>query len=736
MFKNFLSLSERKVSGKELAILILISFIFSIAIRMIWVYQFDGIENFKWNNQLMINTNDGYYWAEGARDILREQKNYISSPVNSAISEVTALLAKVLPISFETLILYLPAVFGSLLVVPIILMGHSIKQSYLGFVASLVGGIAWSYYNRTMVGYYDTDMLTIVLPTFALWSIIFAVTEQKNRWLFITAFFMLLYSYWYGGSYSLNLSMAIMVFLYTVIFDRKAIFNYKLVSFILIAIAPITLLLKLLLFIGIFFIYHKIEHRDDKFQKFYDFLESKKIDESKLIFIILIITGLIVLLTGGFAPVLAQLKGYVFREAVAGDIALKYFNVAQTVREAGQIPFEMFANRISGHTITFIIATIGYILLCLRYKIFLLALPMVGLGFLALKGGLRFTVYTVPIHALGLAYFIFLVAKYIESAFNEKIKKGAKIVTIAVLCSASLYPNIIHVIGYKVPVVFDKSEVEILDKLKEIADRDDFVLTWWDYGYPIRYYSDVNTLVDGGKHDGSVNYPVSFALTYPNLISSANMARLNVEYTKKGFSSIDKIVEDYGFSNPNAFLKKIASKDFKLPEKTSDIYYYLPLRMLDIFPTVKLFSNLDLVSGITYQNPNFFQATARKEDNQAIYLNNGFVILKPNAKINVNGKEGVVQELSLQVNNQIVPIKNFIITAYGADGKLVKQAQKVNEKGVLSIVFMQSYGKFLILDDSMLSSSYIRLFVLEDFDSELFEPVILNPLVKVFKLKR
>lgn len=48
---------------------------------------------------------------------------------------------------------------------------------------------------------------------------------------------------------------------------------------------------------------------------------------------------------------------------------------------------------------------------------------------------------------------------------------------------------------------------------------------------------------------------------------------------------------------------------------------------------------------------------------------------------------------------------------------------------------MQSYRKFLVLEESYIQSLFIQLFVLGKYDPNLFEPVILNPLAKVFKLK-
>ena len=49
---------------------------------------------------------------------------------------------------------------------------------------------------------------------------------------------------------------------------------------------------------------------------------------------------------------------------------------------------------------------------------------------------------------------------------------------------------------------------------------------------------------------------------------------------------------------------------------------------------------------------------------------------------------------------------------------------------------MRDYGRFLLMDRAMLNSSYVQLFVFERYKSDLFEPVTLNPAVKVYKLKR
>ena len=375
--------------------------------------------------------------------------------------------------------------------------------------------------------------------------------------------------------------------------------------------------------------------------------------------------------------------------------------------------------------ITFWLSLIGYFLLVVRYRLMILSLPMVVLGFFALQGGLRFTVFAVPFMALGVSYLIFLTAKYLEMAFAQNIKPFAKYIFIIIATIAIVIPNIKHVQGYKVPTVFTKDEVKVLDNLGKIASREDYVISWWDYGYPIRYYSDVKTIVDGGKHSGNVNFPIAFALTSPQTAAS-NMARLDVEFTEANFKkscgvSIECMLKAYNIKDPNKFLPALNNKNLQKPAKTRDIFFYLPNRMMSIFPTVDMFSNLDLITGKQGTRPFFYVSKNFKDTGKTINLGNNITLHKQGGKI--------------QIGKQTVPLKNFVMTQYDKKGKLQKTIQTINPKAKVSVIFMKNYNQFLVLDDRMYNSTYIQLFALENYDKDLFEPLILTPLAKVYKLK-
>jgi dolichyl-diphosphooligosaccharide--protein glycosyltransferase/undecaprenyl-diphosphooligosaccharide--protein glycosyltransferase len=742
---NFLQKSikeEKNINIAYIILAIIIAYSFSIAVRFIWVDQFQGVEAFKWNDELMINTNDGYYYAEGARDLLNGfHQDGDLSPINSPLSKLTAFFAQYLPFSFETIILYMPSFMGSLLVLPLILIGVALRQPFMGFISALIGAITWSYYNRTMTGYYDTDMLTIVFPTFVLWSLIFLIQRQNKYFLIVPPVLIAFYYYWYPQSYSLNMAMLGMTLGYILVFARTNI-NFKLLALLPLGILTnLELEYKLLAIFGVYILLLGIEYLRNKRELTVDDKkdsdvvlktgnEKKKINTLPIILIIATVTIGYLVYSGGFAPIMAQIKGYVIRDSIsvseelnqtvkatAENLKLHFYSVAQTVREAGAIPFETFANRISGDKISFILASIGVILMMLRFKIMLIAVPMIGLGMLALNSGLRFTVYTVPIHALGIAFLIMFIASFLK---NNILKYSlALILTVGVL-----YPNIVHVQNYKVPVVFNRPEVAVLDVLKKMATREDYVVTWWDYGYPIRYYSDVKTLVDGGKHTGNVNYPVSYALMQPE-VESANMSRLAVEYTEDGKNSyniIKRMIQDYRYSSPKQFLLSLEDPELNLPKKTRDIYYYLPYRMLNIFPTVGIFSQIDLLSGRKNVNPFFYASQNFKDNGKIINLGNGITFDKASAM--------------LKIGNRQIPIESFYVTKYDKNNKL-KVTNLVSRRGAnLSIIYMASYNRIIVADKKSINSTYFKLFVFEQYDQTLFEPVILTPMTKIYKLKK
>jgi dolichyl-diphosphooligosaccharide--protein glycosyltransferase/undecaprenyl-diphosphooligosaccharide--protein glycosyltransferase len=447
----------------------------------------------------------------------------------------------------------------------------------------------------------------------------------------------------------------------------------------------------------------------------------------KYIYPIVGISILIYLSSGAFNSILSSLNLYIIKrlfpseptQAVASQ--LHFYGVINTVREAGAIPFETFANRISGSVITFILSSIGVVIMMIKRPVMLISIPMVAMGFMAYKAGLRFTVYAVPIYALGFGYFLFFIADYIKFSSDKESAKKARAIFIAIATIIAIVPNITHIVGYKVPTVLNKMEVNDLVKLSKISSKDDYTLSWWDYGYPIRYYSNTKTIIDGGKHQND-NFIVSQIMFSNSPQQVANLSRLAVETYVKKHSTIANQIFNTKDKNPNLLLKNLEKKDFPLPPKTRDIYLYMPYRMMSIFPTVGVFSNRDLMSGRKLRQSIFYPARAITQKGSKIFMANGVVF---------DMGSGTVK-----LGRGLYKVYRFDIVTYGKGGKVQHKSELKHIDGNLCVVFMKSYGNFIVMDRTTYQSAYVQMFILGKYDKNLFELVVSSPYSKIYKLKK
>ncbi|HHB94255.1 MAG TPA: peptide-binding protein, partial [Campylobacterales bacterium] len=439
MSKDKLSFDD--ISTKQILGLIVLAYAFSFLIRMIWVWQFKDTSSFYWNDQLMINTNDGYFFASGVQKViegLHQSNPRVFGLFDYGVIFLTSLLVKFTHMSIETAILYMPTIISSLVVIPIILISRLYNKTLWGFFAALLGSITWSYYNRTMTGYYDTDMFSAMAPMFILFFLMKSTIDLNIKTVLYGALTIIIYPFLYDQGQAIVYAMGIIYAIYMVLFHRNDKITYISIILIFIALMPLPIsglvqpysyLVHILLVIGAYF-----------------FLSRRDIDLKALVITSSIVFFLFLLLGDVFTLIFGKIISYTVKGTEA-EGSLHFYAVNQTVREAGQIPFETFANRTSGSVLGVIIALVGYILLVIRHRTFIMALPLIGIGVFALWGGLRFTVYAVPIAGMSAVYLFYFIA---DRFINDK---KARIAFVAILTAGMIYPNITHIIGYKVPTV-------------------------------------------------------------------------------------------------------------------------------------------------------------------------------------------------------------------------------------------------------------------------------------------
>lgn len=689
-----------ELSGRTLILLMIAAYLFSVAMRMIWVYQFSDYEMFRWNDELMINTNDGYFFASAVQHYLDGtlgDNPRVPGLFFTAAITLSAMAVKIFSLPLESVVLYMPAVISGFVVIPVILIGRLLGSTTVGFMAALLGSIAWSYYNRTMVGYFDTDMFSAMAPMFILYFLLAMIRTENLKFALMGALAFLLYPYLYDQGRAVVYAMGLVYIAYMLFFHRRDDFTYHSILLISIGLLNLHMLGQFLAIAAAYIGMRK---------------GIVKAQHSMYVSFVTVAAFLY------FGNVFNLISGKVISYFSRGveEEGLKYLQVKQTVREAGKIPFNIFADRISGSVAGFLAAAAGYVLLLVRRREMILSLPLVGIGVFALVGGLRFTVYAVPVAALSAVFLFSELGRLSEKRY---VRFGVPLT----LGTLMLIPNMMHIADYRVPTVMSRYEVQTLDALKKQSSEKDYVVTWWDYGYPVWFYANKNTLIDGGKHNRD-NFIVSEILTTHSQLEAARLSRIAVEtYVASGYQVVAETLFEKGANgvvNVSDYLEMLRYGDVKLPEKTREVYLYLPYRMLDILPTVRLFSNRDLNSGEEGSPGFFFISNSFKDEGNVLQLGSGVRLLKDRGMIDLG--------------TQQVPIKRFIRTSYNADNVLEVQQQNL-PGGTLNVIYLENYGRFVVLDDMFLQSTFVQMFLLEQYDKQLFEAVLVTPYSKIFRLK-
>lgn len=711
---------NKTYTNREIFMLIALAYVFGVVCRLFYVAWAGGIEQFYFNGEIMVNTNDAFANAEGARDMLAGfHQVHDLSTYGGSIPTFTFLLAKILPVKFESIIFYMSVFLAPLIAAPLILIAREYKILSAGVAAAFIASILPAYYGRTLAGYYDSDMLNVTFPMLIIWALI-RLADKKDENFVLAPIITVFYDWWYQSSYALNSAIIVMFLLYTLVFDRKNLVSYKAMILMLFAVTNFdayyggedlvvnyVLILKLGLICGL-----------------YALMKIKpQIFGAKTLALLAAIAIALFAAFGGIDPIFGKISFYINRSVYSEVVQLRFFNTGSTIVEMIGTDFNKFVSTVSGNILTFLLSIIGIILLIVKFRSSLLAMPMLGLGFLSFAGGERFIMYAAPVLAFGFGYFVYFMLNSVQ------IRVWLKNFAFFAFTCLALFSNFDNIFSYRpVPIILGKA-VQALDELKNRTNRDSYALSWWDYGYLIRYYADINTLSDPGPmQSGDFIFPISFSLI-EDQTASANMARLNTEYVKMRFdkkfdknvtSTLIQMQKDYGEPNVNKFLASLDDKNFKLPQKTTDVYYVLLPQMVRIIPQIVKFSMLDLVTGKPFETPSFYMGTIYNQKDGSIDIGSGF-------KLPSDEPEFVLDD------GEKKPIHSWYkVNLKG--GKTEITSKIIDENAKVRVVILLHYAVALLLDKKLFDSTFIQLFLFENYDKELFEPVVLDPTVKIYKL--
>jgi len=691
----------------------------------------------------MINTEDGYYFAQFAKEaiIKKDYELFVSSNGHGSIVLITWLFYQLMPfLTIEQIAVCIPMIISPLVAVPFILLGRLLNNTYLGFFAGVIVSLSSSYFRRSSFAYYDSDLFSLTAPALIVLAAVYLLLNPNLRSALLVAISLLFAGWADKGIVGTPIYLTFLAVFLITHFRNQDFFKLLILlcvpllktDLVIYEHLAITIILYILLRLS---------------QNYPIPLVNKKIEKRiwatvSILFLIYVIWN---------QPIFNSIKGYIGIYGQEGrgvwspkGSSWSYYKVTSTIVEARTINLQELTKFTADTFFLFIIGLLGACFALIRFPFLVIGGSLLGIGFFSLFGGVRFSMYLIPILAIGTAYVIMMAKKYtgllgaywqermgnksgaIKKYVGPFITKFLPWIVASSLFFVVLYPKTLAAYNQFPRAVARVPQVEMLKNISKITTPKDYIISWWDYGYVMKYYSDMRVLIDGGRHQND-NFIVSKAFSSSSQALAANLLREGVEsYATGKFSEAVNGIFGRRRSDfqPNRLLYEMSQPNYVLmrPE-TRDIYLYIPYQMLRIYGVVRYFSDLNLVTGDIQRVP-FINTQNYRIDrkNNRIFLPNNNVIDLNKGTIS-RGKE-IIGKVNTFYHHRVRNNKSEI------------QSHRLNSLGGFSVIVSDYYRIVYVGGPEIMNSNFVQMFFFKNYDKNYFELIDENLFAVLYKLKR
>ena len=659
-------IKDVKLDKKEFIFYLSIAYIFGVFVRVLLFNNIIGVDEYWFEGRpIPIWSDDSGLYGYYAKEILKGANFAFSG--DYILSYIIAYIVKITHLHIDWVMFVLPAFLSSLVITPIIALGYILNRVQFSFFVAIIGVIGINYYTRSYLGYIDTDGINMFLIYSLVTSIIAVIYKENLKYSIISILSIITLFEFYHSSKPLIAGVLVgYLILGSIFYLRKKIIYqlFIIVSLSFILVVKFGFLISLIVSgLAIFLL-----------------LQDSYINY-KFYILAIVISILSILLFTDISSFYSRALEYANIDSLVTIGEFKIRNVLSTVSEVQQRGIFAIYDNFIGVKYYVIVATIGYFLLVYRHREFIFLLPLLILGYMSFKIGIRFTMYSSFVLSFGFVYILYF--------FKENIVYIG--VTLAIFL---MFFNILRINSYIKPKYFLNQELKILNELK--LKKDSMIISWWDYGWPLWYYTGYkNTYIDNGLNtQGGTVFVSKILFSLPK--EAYDLSKIVSTDTRD--LSILKSQESIN--------KKVNSI-----KKRKDIYILLHKNMINMILTLLEFSNRDILTGDIQEKSRFLPSSLQSRDKNYIKTD----------KFKIDIKKGIIID---SYNNSVILSRIVDVED--------RNIQNYHNKSKVLIVI--SNKKVFFMDITIFNSFLIQSLILNRVDSKYFEGVSDSSYMKILKL--
>ncbi|WP_285905630.1 STT3 domain-containing protein [Pseudodesulfovibrio pelocollis] len=513
----------------------------------------------------ILATHDAYYWLAKAKG-LGQLAGY-------PLAELAAWVHGLAGIGLGDIGFWTPAVLGSLVGVVCFLWGWLLGGVNAGVLAGLIGGLTPGFFYRTRLGYFDTDLFTLLMPMLVAWMLAFwagrlmrpgwflggadepeSVDAARILWLALgfglASRFAVI---WHEDIQHMVILYYFMTIAVLMINCRPGLRALALQGLVIFAIAsfpggafgrlqlwPFS---SLLISVPAVPYYWAITLFSTAVAAGFVFFwkptaqgAQRRRDALWVAAIVLIAVILSTkMINASVGNTVLKLLSYVSGAAgvveSGGGAAIMgpvYPSVLQSIIEVRLEPLsEILERGVFFSWLGWLALPASLVVVALRpAAVFLL--PLIGLQLASVKLGIRFSMFGGAALCVMLGVCLYWLATIAtqRSRHGKWIDLGVQ----AVLGAAMLVYCQVQYSTLPLTPVLSRAHAEALVELGRKSEPEAMVWTWWDWGYATQYYALLGTVADGGKHAGRDLFPLGFAMASQSPERASRMMRFAAQY--------------------------------------------------------------------------------------------------------------------------------------------------------------------------------------------------------------
>ena len=471
----------------------------AFGLRMLEWLQWDDPE-FRLGEEWLLATHDAYHWVAGAEGF--------SFGAGHPMAELLRLMAEALGTYPAAVAFWFPPILASLVAGIVAAWGWALGSLEAGVSAGLITSLAPGFLARTLLGFYDTDLVTLFFPLFmtlapmcwvmhymlapvhilrllsawpkfAFFRALFGDPVQPPRlgnplrwqWVLILGLSGLI-SWWTQEwhsvfPYLIRYNAALLGFLCLCLAPpgRRSLLLLGALSYVLPALAgPPGILMSVVLIL--------VVGRKAHLRRI--LTDWKVLCALWGIVLLLMVQGEILTTiinhANAYLKLSADTRG-------AGAATLNYPPLAQSIIEVQDLPFSAVLSYFHPWMEASLLGLIGFCVVVYLRPGALFLLPLAALGLLSTKLGGRMVMFGAPIVALGLSLPLFWLLRRV---LIPQLRTTAGIITSIVLTLVLIAPFTDLISAMSQGPMINRRHAEALVRLRTMTPSDSMIWLWWD----------------------------------------------------------------------------------------------------------------------------------------------------------------------------------------------------------------------------------------------------------------